>query len=44
MLTVTEVKAAVNFYPWAFGFAQRGMVKGQMANRCTPDCGCEIRL
>src|ERR1035438_7005372 len=28
MLTVTDVKAAVNFYHWAFGFAKRGMMNG----------------
>jgi len=28
MLTVTDVKAAVNFYHWAFGFAKRGIMKG----------------
>src|SRR6266404_4503592 len=28
MLTVTDIKAAVNFYQKAFGFAKRGIMKG----------------
>jgi uncharacterized glyoxalase superfamily protein PhnB len=28
MLTVTDVKAAANFYHGAFGFAKRGIMKG----------------
>ena len=29
MLTVTDIKAAVNFYQKAFGFAKRGIMNGQ---------------